>query len=108
MRDANGKLLDKVSPGFPVEVEGWRELPPAGELVLEVESEKKGREVINYREARKANERLEKESVIIEQKQVEENQIYKRQLEMKRKLGRFKMRREGPRKPEIVEGTFYI
>lgn len=43
LRDANGEKLEKVPPGYPTEIEGWRDLPPAGEQVLEVESERRAR-----------------------------------------------------------------
>lgn len=104
LRDAEGKKIDKIGPGYPVEIEGWRDLPPAGEQVLEVDSEKRAREVISYRQAIKEKQRLEEEAVIINQKQDEDRQVYKKRLELKRKLGRFKLKQEGPRKPEIVEG----
>lgn len=104
IRDAEGKLLDKVYPGYPAEMDGWKELPPAGELVLQVESEQRAREVVNYREKIKEKERLEEEAAIISEKQIEERKVYREQLEHKRKLGRFKLRPEGPRKPEIIEG----
>lgn len=104
LRGAEGQLLESVKPGYPVEMEGWRDLPPAGELVLEVNSEKRAREVTAYRAKKKDEQKLEEEAVIINEKKAEENKIYKEQLERKRKLGRFKLRREGPRKPEIIEG----
>lgn len=104
LRDAEGKLLQSVGPGYPVEMEGWRELPPAGELVLEVESEKRARDVITYREKQKDDQKLVEEAIIIKEKQAEENKVYKEQLERKRRLGRFKLKREGPRKREIIEG----
>ena len=37
--DHNGKPLEKAEPGNPVEILGWRELPLAGDLILEVDSE---------------------------------------------------------------------
>lgn len=37
--DHNGKPLDQAEPGTPVEILGWRELPLAGDLIIEVESE---------------------------------------------------------------------
>lgn len=37
--DHNGQPLTEAPPGTPVEILGWRELPLAGELILEVESE---------------------------------------------------------------------
>lgn len=37
--DHNGKPLEKAEPGTPVEILGWRELPLAGDYIIEVESE---------------------------------------------------------------------
>lgn len=38
--DENGKQLNEVKPGNPVEITGWRdELPGAGEQILELENE---------------------------------------------------------------------
>ena len=34
-----GQQVQKAGPGIPVEVIGWRQLPNAGELILQVESE---------------------------------------------------------------------
>jgi translation initiation factor IF-2 len=36
MTDDKGKVVKEVLPGFPVTVTGWRELPDAGDEVLEV------------------------------------------------------------------------
>jgi translation initiation factor IF-2 len=39
MRSDDGSVLDKVTPSEPAEILGWKELPVAGDLVLEAESE---------------------------------------------------------------------
>lgn len=39
MFDENGKSMDAASPSMPVEIVGWKEVPSAGEEILEVESE---------------------------------------------------------------------
>jgi len=39
MFDHTGNPLTKATPSTPVEVIGWRDLPPAGEKIYEVESE---------------------------------------------------------------------
>lgn len=39
MFDENGKAVDAASPGIPVEIMGWKEVPSAGDEILEVESE---------------------------------------------------------------------
>lgn len=37
--DENGRTVTEAGPSTAVEVVGWKELPSAGELILEVESE---------------------------------------------------------------------
>lgn len=37
--DENGKVLNQAGPSTPVEIIGWRELPGAGDQILEVDSE---------------------------------------------------------------------
>lgn len=60
LRDEKGEVQKEVTPGYPTEVEGWKDLPPAGELVLEVESERRAREAIRVRQRRK---QLEQQNV---------------------------------------------
>lgn len=37
--DENGRVVTEAGPSVAVEVVGWKELPSAGEAILEVESE---------------------------------------------------------------------
>ena len=39
MFDERGRLLDSASPGVPVEIIGWKDIPSAGEMILECEDE---------------------------------------------------------------------
>ncbi|CAH1126569.1 unnamed protein product [Ceutorhynchus assimilis] len=103
LKDADGKSLDKVSPGYPVEIDGWRDLPAAGDIVLEAESEKEARLVIKFREAEAEKKKQLEDLKIIEQKQEVHKRNYKEHLKHKRSLGRYRMKQEGPRKPEIDE-----
>lgn len=49
LRDANGVLLKEATPGTPVEVDGWREQPIAGDEVLQAEDEAHATEVSELR-----------------------------------------------------------
>ncbi|XP_060537272.1 translation initiation factor IF-2, mitochondrial isoform X2 [Cylas formicarius] len=103
LRDASGQVLQSVTPGNPVEIEGWRDLPPAGELILEVENEGLAKDVIKFREKLLEQKKLEEDEKIIKQKREEHDLAYREQLEKKRKLGRRRLKREGPRQPEFIK-----
>ncbi|XP_056641072.1 translation initiation factor IF-2, mitochondrial isoform X1 [Diorhabda sublineata] len=106
LKDDKGKLLDQVTPGYPAEIEGWRELPQAGEQVLQVESERKARDVQRFRETEKELEKMKDDLKVILEKEEQHNKEYKEKLELKRKLGRYKLKPEGPRKPQWQDDEF--
>lgn len=47
-----GQTLDQVTPGFPAQVIGWKDnlIPDAGDQMVGMESEKKGREYITFKQ----------------------------------------------------------
>ena len=49
LRDAGGAHVLAAGPGTPVEIDGWREQPSAGEQVLPAESEQQAKDVVDYR-----------------------------------------------------------
>lgn len=49
LRNEAGTELDEAPPGTPVEVLGWRDLPPAGEQVLQAPDEAKAKSAVEYR-----------------------------------------------------------
>lgn len=106
LKDDKGKLLEEVTPGYPAEIEGWRELPQPGEQVLQVKTEKKAREVQRFRETEKESEKMKVDLKVIRLKEEQHNKEYKEKLELKRKLGRYKLKPEGPRKPEWQDDDF--
>ncbi|XP_066262644.1 translation initiation factor IF-2, mitochondrial [Euwallacea similis] len=103
IKDADGRILDQVSPGYPAEIDGWKVLPAAGDVVLEAKSEKDARIVIKFREDDLEQKKLEEDLKIIKQKQEMHDNKYQQYLKEKRQLGKFKMRRQGPRQKEIAE-----
>lgn len=56
--DDKGQQIKQAGPSFPVEVLGMDELPSAGDEFVEVESEKRAREIVSYREKRKRDLRV--------------------------------------------------
>ncbi|NXC14991.1 IF2M factor, partial [Corythaeola cristata] len=77
MFDENGKAVDTASPGIPVEIMGWKEVPSAGEEILEVESEQRAHEVVAWRTYVEQQERMKRDVEVIEAKQKEHRMEYK-------------------------------
>lgn len=49
LRNESGALISAAGPGTPVEVDGWREQPSAGDQVLQTETEQQAKGVIDQR-----------------------------------------------------------
>ncbi|ENN78138.1 hypothetical protein YQE_05292, partial [Dendroctonus ponderosae] len=104
LKSADGVELSEVPPGYPAEIDGWRALPPAGEIVLQAESEKYAKQVIKFREEKLEERKMEDDLKVIEQKRDLHDKQYKEDVKRRRLLGKYrKSKPEGPRKPEIVE-----
>lgn len=56
MFDHSGNPVTEAKLADAVQIIGWKDLPTAGDEILEVESEKKVRMVMRYREAEKATQ----------------------------------------------------
>ncbi|KAL1921616.1 uncharacterized protein VTP21DRAFT_11332 [Calcarisporiella thermophila] len=56
MIDDRGKVIKIAAPGTPVKVIGWRDLPAAGDTMLQAESEDVAKRVVEIREARRARD----------------------------------------------------
>ncbi|KAF4337547.1 translation initiation factor IF-2 [Fusarium beomiforme] len=67
LRNEAGVEVPEAPPGTPVQILGWRELPDAGEQVLQAPDEGKARTAIEYRE--EMAERLESSKQLAEQEQ---------------------------------------
>lgn len=49
LRNEAGVMLKSAGPGTPVEIDGWREQPSAGDEVLQARDEQRAKAVVNYR-----------------------------------------------------------
>ncbi|NWQ78335.1 IF2M factor, partial [Columbina picui] len=78
MFDENGKAIDAASPGIPVEIMGWKEVPSAGDEMLEVESEQRAHEVMAWRTYVEQQEKVKKDAEVIEAKQKEHRMEYEK------------------------------
>jgi translation initiation factor IF-2 len=61
MLDENGKAVDTAGPSIPVEILGLDGTPDAGEPFVVVESEKKAREVADFRQHKDRDEKLKRQ-----------------------------------------------
>lgn len=103
--DHAGLPVDSAEPGTPVEILGWRELPLAGDEIIEVESEKVAGSVLRWRHAQAQKEKAENDHDAIRLKQLDHDQKYKAERDARRKQGKYKMRRIGPRPKEYIEDS---
>ncbi|KAL1460962.1 hypothetical protein WDU94_012896 [Cyamophila willieti] len=88
MFDASRTPLQQAPPSTPVEILGWKELPSAGDLLLQVESERRANAVMRIRDAQATREKQRQALPEIEAKQREHEAQYKPKLEEKRRLGK--------------------
>ncbi|KAM9491125.1 translation initiation factor IF-2, mitochondrial [Salvelinus alpinus] len=79
--DENNCIVKEAGPGTAVEIVGWKELPSAGEDILEVESEKRAREVVDWRCYQEEQDKLKEDMQAIEVKQREHQESYKKERE---------------------------
>lgn len=100
--DDKGKLMKSAPPSTPVEIVGWRELPSAGDEIIQVESEKIAHEVMKFRKTQKLHKKQEADEEVVKIKTAEHLKKYKAELEERRKRGRYKVRPLGPRQKENV------
>ncbi|EME39826.1 hypothetical protein DOTSEDRAFT_137261, partial [Dothistroma septosporum NZE10] len=65
LRNEGGQVLREVTPGMPVEVDGWKDQPMAGDEVLQAANEQKATSVVEYRLEREERERAAKDMEVI-------------------------------------------
>lgn len=87
MKDERGKPLKQAGPSTPVQIWGWKELPHAGEQVLEAKSEQICRKVIQNRESRRKQIQAAKDIETINEKRQEEV----RELQKQERINELKM-----------------
>ncbi|XP_055587378.1 translation initiation factor IF-2, mitochondrial [Uranotaenia lowii] len=98
--DHAGHPVSEITPGMPVEILGWRELPSAGDIILEVDSERTAHSVMRWREAKSMLEKAEGEKDAITLKQMEHDEKYKAEREQQRLAGFYRRRHKGPKPKE--------
>ncbi|CAH4031430.1 unnamed protein product [Pieris brassicae] len=105
LKNAEGGSVTEAPPSTPVVVLGWRELPAAGDVVLEVPSEKRANEVMRWRHNQFMKEKQQSDLEVITVKAAEHNALYREQLMKRRALGRYRVRATGPRDKMIQDDS---
>ncbi|XP_012505322.1 PREDICTED: translation initiation factor IF-2, mitochondrial [Propithecus coquereli] len=76
--DENGKTISEAYPSMPVGIIGWRDLPSAGDEILEVESEPRAREVVDWRKYMQEQEKSKEDLKVIEEKRKEHQEAHRK------------------------------
>lgn len=86
--DHNSQPIESVTPGIPTEILGWRELPAAGDIVLEVDSEKKANSVLKHREQMRQMHKAEEDLDTISAKREQHNMVYQERRKLTKRQKR--------------------
>lgn len=89
MRDSAGNIVKATGPGTPVEVTGWKELPQAGDEMLQADSEALAKKVVENR---------------ITREQLTKNAADVSSINEQRKLMRLEQEKEAQRQERIKMG----
>jgi translation initiation factor IF-2 len=65
LRNEAGESIEAVGPGMPVEVDGWRDQPSAGDEVLQAPSEQKATDVVEFRQEKEEQKKLAQDMEVI-------------------------------------------
>jgi translation initiation factor IF-2 len=81
MRNEAGFEIAEATPGTPVEIDGWKEQPEAGDEVLQAPTEQKAKSVVDYRLEAAERDRLaqDMEAINEERKAVHEKRLKEKQ-----------------------------
>ncbi|CAG8503872.1 14249_t:CDS:10 [Acaulospora morrowiae] len=74
MTDDKGQSLRQALPGTPVKVVGWKDLPKAGDEVLQAKDEEIAKTVVNNRKLREEREKQLKDLEVINEKRRQRKQ----------------------------------
>lgn len=101
LNSADGRSVQEAPPSTPVSVLGWREMPSAGDQVLEVTSERRANEVMKWRHNQRMKDKQVADLEVIAAKEAQHKETYHAALTRKRALGRYRMKPTGPRQKMI-------
>jgi translation initiation factor IF-2 len=103
LRNEAGVEIEEAGPGTPVEIDGWREQPLAGDEVLQAPDESKAKRVVEYRLEKKERDKMAEDmEAINENRKVEQE---KRDREKAEALAAAKAAKFDEEVPEAEKDT---
>jgi translation initiation factor IF-2 len=82
LRNEAGVEITEAGPGIPVEIDGWKEQPEAGDEVLQAPTESKAKSVIEYRLEREERDKMAEDmKAINEARKLEQEKREREKLE---------------------------
>ena len=108
LRNEAGVDIGEVPPGTPAEVLGWRELPQAGEPILQAPDEDKARTAVGYRQEMKDRERSSAQLVEQQRQQREKAAAEEAEAARAEDLKRGIEPEEEPEEPGVIIQNFVV
>ncbi|XP_014218516.1 translation initiation factor IF-2, mitochondrial [Copidosoma floridanum] len=106
MFDHAGVIVSEAGLSDAVQIIGWRDLPVAGEEILEVENEKQAHMVMKFRQNKLGEKKSIEQKIVADEKNKQHRIEYEKIVLKKRALGIRRLKREGPRQKEKVADDF--
>ncbi|KAK9464434.1 hypothetical protein V1512DRAFT_268337 [Lipomyces arxii] len=103
LRDDLGAVIKFAGPGQPVEIDGWKELPEAGDEFLQTDTEQHSNSISQYRKAREQHAKEFKDIEVINEKRRADRKQHLEELKNEKENKHFGVRRQP--KAFIVEST---
>ncbi|XP_076464349.1 translation initiation factor IF-2, mitochondrial-like [Babylonia areolata] len=87
MFNDQGQPLQEAAPATPVEILGWKEVPSAGDEILQVESESMVKNVITWRQQQATEMKMEEAQKVIDQRREEHRQQHREEMRIRHEAG---------------------
>ncbi|XP_067680716.1 translation initiation factor IF-2, mitochondrial-like [Haliotis asinina] len=88
MFDDQGRPLQEAPPSTPAQIIGWKDLPSAGDEVLQVESMQVLKDALEWRIQQETLKKIDENQVVIDEKRSQHDVVYKQAVQQRRESGR--------------------
>ena len=106
LRNEAGVEIHEAGPGTPVEIDGWREQPLAGDEVLQAPDESKAKSVVQYRLEKEERDKMAEDmEAINEHRKTEQEKREREKAEALAAAETAKLQKEGTEMPQDTRDT---